>query len=441
MLTVDVLVVGAGPAGLAAAITLGRYGVRTLVLEARPGRTPVPRANLASTRTMELIRAWGLEDEVRAGGVEVDFLQWIGPSLACIEAGSVHEVGVPTRAQAAVISPTGPLAVAQDHLEPVLERYLRSLPSVSYESGVRLVGLDGTTATLADGRRVEARYVIGADGWRSTVRTLVGIAMPAVDDLVGLASFATAEFRAPLWERLGSHRYGLYYATAAEALFLPVGAPDRWRMGISSALFSDELAKEIRVASGFTDLPVTIERTGTYSFAAGIAESFRAGDVFLIGDAAHRVTPRGGTGLNAAIHDGFDLGWKLAFVLNGWASSGLLDVYERERRPVAEHNLARSVDPNGTHRTVSQGLDADLGGRLRHVRLASGRSTVDLVGAGLTQFAVRPAPLSTAAPVTAVELTPMEARALGIPDGAALTVRPDGLPIGGASAAALGCAG
>src|SRR5690242_16030625 len=111
MLTVDVLVVGAGPAGLSAAITLGRYGIRTHVVEARPGRTPARRANLASTRAIGLVRSWGLEDEVRGGGVGVDFLQWVGPSLASMSSGSLVEVGVPTRAQVAVISPTGPLAV------------------------------------------------------------------------------------------------------------------------------------------------------------------------------------------------------------------------------------------------------------------------------------------------------------------------------------------
>jgi 2-polyprenyl-6-methoxyphenol hydroxylase-like FAD-dependent oxidoreductase len=438
MLTVDVLVVGAGPAGLAAAITLGRYGIRTHVVEARPGRTPVPRANLASTRTMELIRSWGLEDEVRAGGVEVDFLQWVGPSLARVDAGSTHEVGVPTRAQAAVISPTGPLAVAQDHLEPILERHLRSYPSVTYESGVRVVGFDGSTVTLADKRQLRVRYVIGADGSRSTVRSLVGIAMPTADDL---ARFLTAEFRAPLWERLGSHRYGLYYATQADVLFLPIGAPDRWRVGISSSVVAEErLAMEIRMASGFLDLPVTVERVGRYSFAAGLADRFRAGDVFLIGDAAHRVTPRGGTGMNIAMHDGFDLGWKLAFVLNGWTPEALLDSYERERRPVVEHNLARSLDPNGSQRSVSQGLDADLGGRLKHVWLSSGKSTVDEVGPGLTQFAVQPAPVPlepSEVPMTVVDLTPMEARSLGIPDGGSLLVRPDGRATG--TACGLSC--
>ncbi len=106
----------------------------------------------------------------------------------------------------------------------------------------------------------------------------------------------------------------------------------------------------------------------------------------------------------------------------------MLDSYERERRPAVEHNLARSVDPDGSRRTVSQGLDADLGGRIRHVWLASGKSTVDVIGPGLTQFAVHPSPLSTAAPMTVVDLTPMEGRSLGIPDGEALAVRPDGLP-------------
>ena len=86
------------------------------------------------------------------------------------------------------------------------------------------------------------------------------------------------------------------------------------------------------------------------SFGAHLAERFRAGRVLLAGDAAHRVTPRGGTGLNLALHDGHDLGWKLAWVLNGWAGSELLDSYEAERLPVAEHTVARSADPNGSLR-------------------------------------------------------------------------------------------
>ena len=193
-------------------------------------------------------------------------------------------------------------------------------------------------------------------------------------------------------------------------------------------LSPDRVEKEIRVASGFSDLPIDVERVGTFTFAAGIADRFGSGSAFLIGDAAHRVTPRGGTGMNIAIHDGFDLGWKLAFVLNRWTSETLLQSYERERRPVIEHNLLRSVDPNGTHRAVGEGLDADLGGRLRHVWLADGVSTLDKIGPGLTRFgeagSLRSGP--SRIPLTNVELSPIAARSLGVPAGGTLVVRPDG---------------
>ena len=85
------------------------------------------------------------------------------------------------------------------------------------------------------------------------------------------------------------------------------------------------------------------------------------GNAFLIGDAAHRITPRGGTGMNTAIHDAFNLGWKLAFVARGWAGDELLDTYETERRPVDERNTTRSAMTDGSERTTPDGLDGDLG--------------------------------------------------------------------------------
>ena len=121
---------------------------------------------------------------------------------------------------------------------------------------------------------------------------------------------------------------------------------------------------------------------GSFTFAAQVAERFRSASTFLVGDAAHRATPRGGTGMNTAIHDGHDLGWKLAWVLRGWAGADLLDTYESERRPVAEHNVSRSTVVG-----VEQDLDADLGGRIRHVWVPSGDglvSSLDLIGPGLT---------------------------------------------------------
>ena len=125
----------------------------------------------------------------------------------------------------------------------------------------------------------------------------------------------------------------------------------------------------IREAAGDPTLEPDIERVAAVPFGIDVAERLRDGSVFLIGDAAHRVTPRGATGMNTAIRDGFDLGWKLAWVMRGWAGDALLDSYEAERRPVAEHNAARSADPSGSIRSVTEELRADLGGRIAHLWL------------------------------------------------------------------------
>ncbi len=447
---IPVLVVGAGPAGLAAAIELARHEIPVRLVERRTVLSSHPRATLLSLRSMELMRGWGLEPAVRERGADVDWRMLEAETLADAAAGSAVAVGIPSREQSRVLSPVQPACVAQDDVERLLLAHLRALSGVRIDHGSELASLwteaDGARATVRDVRTgamrvVRARYVVAADGARSAVRRALGIGLTGADDVL---NGVTTLIRAPLWDVVGPHRHVLYSVTHAEApsVFLPTGASDRWLVGHpgeGGRAPSERRAIElVRRGAGVADLPVHLERSRSFTSAAQQAEAFRAGPVLLAGDAAHRVTPRGGTGLNLALHDGFDLGWKLAWVLRDWAGPTLLDTYEGERRPVVEHALARSADPSGSRRAAEQEVRADLGGRISHA-WSGGQSTLDLLGRGLTLFAGRDhgsaweaaaAALPTRLPLEVRLLDAVAARAVGAPGRSALLVRPDGVPAG-----------
>jgi putative polyketide hydroxylase len=452
MTTTPVLIVGAGPAGLVAATTLARQGIAVLLVERRTGPSPIPRATGISTRSMELFRSWGLEERVRAAEMDVTTMGWVCANLAKPD-GMAVSLGFPSREEARAASPTGPAAVPQDHLEPVLLDHLGTYPHVDVRFGVELVALeqdrDGVTVTLRDHRTnrhttVRSAYVVGADGAHSTVRRSVGIAMHGPDNL---ADQLTVLFRAPLAEVVDERRYGLYMiqGSADIEVFVPAGDGDRWLYSRTWSPGTEQwadyraarLVDLIRAGAGAPDLPVNILRVGSFRFAAQVAERYRDGRVFLAGDAAHRMTPRGGTGMNTAIHDAYDLGWKLGWVLHGWAPADLLDSYQTERRPVGIRNTTNSAQAN---RPDPDAFANDLAGRLPHVwqpHLGPHVSTLDLLGPGRTLL-VGPDAAATSglltlgsrldggAPIDTHIVDAAAAAAFGIgPDGAVL-VRPDG---------------
>jgi putative polyketide hydroxylase len=308
-------------------------------------------------------------------------------------------------------------------------------------------------ATVADtetGRTelLSARYLIAADGAHSTVRERLGICMTGSEDL---ADYERVEFSSPVWQIVGERRYALYLITGlggSPGVVAAHGRTGRWSLSREIPLDARGLAELdgaeitglIRRAAGDSTLPVKVERLSTFTFAAQMAEHYRAGRCFLAGDAAHRMTPRGGTGMNTAIQDSFDLGWKLAWVLLGWAAPSLLDSYERERRPVAVHNVDQSSEPMGAIRDTEDALRWDLNGRMPHHWLpehGSSLSTLDLVGDGLTVFTAPadprwpglPSHVSSCPPVAVRVLDAATAGALGLPASGALVTRPDGREI------------
>jgi 2-polyprenyl-6-methoxyphenol hydroxylase-like FAD-dependent oxidoreductase len=452
----QVLVVGAGPAGLVAGITLARYGIQVLVVDKRDGVSALSRTLVISTRGMELMRRWGLEDAVRAGAPDVIPRAWVTRDLACGE-GTEMPLGYPSDEEAAAVSPCRPAWAPQDHHEPILLAHLRQMPSATVrfccelttlsqdQSGVQAVLLDRRTATTS---HAGAQYVIAADGAHSRVRQLLGIGMAGPDHL---ADYERAEFSAPLADVAGARRYALYVITRPDAagVLAQRGRGDRWGISRERAagqprfadLSEDQLTGLIARAAGAGDIPVRIERLSSFPFAAQIAGRYRHGRGFLAGDAAHRTTPRGGTGMNTAIQDAFDLGWKLAWVLRGWAPPSLLDSYQAERRPIGLHNVERAAQPTGARATTSDALPWDLNGRLAHHWVcAPGRrvSTLDLVGDGLTLLAGPGEPRWNSVtahhygcvPVKVHTLDAGTADALHLERGGAMLVRPDGRETG-----------
>jgi putative polyketide hydroxylase len=445
---VDVAVVGAGPAGLVAGIVLGRYGIDVAVVDKRSEGSTLSRATVISTRCMEILRSWGLESDVRRGAADVVPRAWVTHSLASAD-GVEMPLGYPTADEAAAVSPTSPAWAPQDHLEPILRAYLSELPSVHLRFGVEVdnVTQDDSGVMLrvrspnADPSNLRARFVIGADGAHSTTRGAMRVAMEGRDDL---AEFHRIEFRAPLAEVVGERRFGIYVITHPDAAGVIVarGRGDRWGFAREWTpneprlvdAGQDELVELLTTAIGVS-IDLEFEGRSAFSFAAQIAEHYRVGSVFLVGDAAHRMTPRGGTGMNTAIQDAFDIAWRLAWVLRGWANDELLDEYEAVRRRVGRHQIERAGQPDGARRDARDALPWDLNGRVTHRWLttdAGVASTLDLITDGLTLFTGASEPrwittdLNARAPVQTRVFNEADARALDIPFNGARVFGPDG---------------
>ena len=399
-LEVPVLIVGAGPAGLVTAISLARQGVRSLVVERHPSTSIFPRATGVSTRSMEIFRSFGIDEEVRRGGWGIvprqATVRWLGDPEPVEGA-----LGFPDADVAAAVSPTTATVSPQDHLEPVLVDHYRSLGMGEIRFSTELVffegDADGVTATLRDRIdgtvvTVRSRYLVGADGHRSTVRDALGIPMEGPDDL---GQFISILFRADLSTVLGDDVYGLYVIggdAGPPTVLVPSGADDRFVFAIpllpgmdaaaTAAAFPPERCIAlIRDAARRPDLDVEILASNAFAFSAQVASRLRDGRVILVGDAAHRMTPRGGRGMNTAIADAYDLGWKLAWTVRGLATEALVESYEIERGPVGRRNVALSMVP-GEGGGTDDGLLEDLGAVVRSAVIVDDGSSEPASAAG-----------------------------------------------------------
>jgi len=357
----EVLVVGAGPTGLAAAIALGRLGVRTVVVERRATTSTHPRGHVENGRTMELFRLWGVEDRVRGEGLPRTYLGGVSfmTRMAGIELGRIAFsedaewlMGHDGEGPAALSS------TPQDRLEPILLEAARALDSVTVHFGTTVDRLgsspDGVSALLTHGdgttETVTAQYAIAADGPRSAVRESLGI------DMEGPGTLGTQlgiYFHADLSRFTHGNTNALYwlYNPDAQGVIISLDGDQRWHL-----LFAYDSEREafedyppercesiVRGLIGDDSVDIDIRSILPWRMRAAVATRTRSDRIFLAGDAAHTMPPTGGMGMNTGIGDAHNLAWKLHAVLRGLAGPDLLDTYQVERLPVGQRNTENSL--------------------------------------------------------------------------------------------------
>ncbi|WP_394618940.1 FAD-dependent monooxygenase [Lentzea sp. JNUCC 0626] len=351
-----VLISGAGPVGLCAAVELGLRGIGCVVVEPRAEPTRLrPRAKTLNTRTMEHFRRWGLADRLRARApLPTSWSRDIAFRTTLLGRELTRFSGVLGLGDEGV-SPELGQQMPQYVLEDLLRDVVSELPACELRLGSRVVsvadGQDHVTVGVRTGDVVEhvtASYVIGADGARSAVREAIGasyVGTWASRPNVGVT------FRCEqLLGRAAPAVQSWLLNDRVPGMTGPVDLDGTWWLiafGVDGTAPDLDPVALVHGALG-EPLPVEIVSTDPWTARMELADRVRAGRVFLAGDAAHLNPPFGGHGLNTGIGDAVDLGWKLAAVLDGWGGPGLLDSYEAERRVVHERVVEEATANMGT---------------------------------------------------------------------------------------------
>lgn len=376
---VPVLIVGGGGAGLTCSMLLSQLGIKSLLVNALPTTSILPKAHVLNQRTMEILADIGLAEPIYAQSTPAENMAamgwyggFAGPDpdygrlIAKLETWGAGDTNI-NWLQA---SPCRSSNLPQIRLEPIMKDRAEELSPGTIHFHHEMVKMEqddmGVTAWIKnhnDGTEyvVKSRYVLGCDGGR-TIPKMVGI---PYEGLGVVAQVATAHVTADLSKFAKDPdvliRWIWCPGIGEMAVLVPMG-PNHWGPDSEEWVFhvtyqgdgpkdltDEQIETNMRQALGIGDLPMTIHKVTRWALEGVLATKFRAGRVFLVGDAAHRHPPTGGLGLTSGIQDCQNICWKLAAVLKEQADESLLDTYEAERRPVDARNIERSLENSRAH--------------------------------------------------------------------------------------------
>ncbi|MES2414759.1 MAG: FAD-dependent monooxygenase [Pseudomonadota bacterium] len=353
---VPVLIVGAGPIGLALAAYLGKQGVRTLLVERGEDRQGSAKMIVVSVRTMEFCRQLGLADAVRNWGFPLDH----GLDSVFVTSLQGHELGrvrtpplnVPCDTP---FSPERERPCPQTWFDPILKSCALAQPGIELRYQATLESFeqdaDGVSARLRDAsgtlQTVRAQYLVGADGYTSTVRRQLGIEVRGAKHLdVSMSVYLTIPGLVDKHAIGDAYRYLFVGEKGVWCVLTTIDGHDLYRIqliGVGGAEVEKmDINDVVRRCLG-EGVGYTLRDTSSWVRKSTVADRFMDGRVFLAGDAAHAHPPNGGLGMNTGILDAWDLGWKLSAVLKGWGGEHLLGSYDFDRRPASARATEESL--------------------------------------------------------------------------------------------------
>ncbi len=374
----EIVIVGGGPCGLLVALLLGKLGVQTVLLEKHRDVLDHPKAMGVMRRTSEIFGQVGLLEKIAAGSLKThpDALSvWFRGALGAEELGRA-----PMSVDDPALSPCVRLHCPQPHIENVLREAVARQPSVKclYEThfdslnqdahGVRVVA---TSRQTGQAQTIEAQYLVAADGDRSAIRDLLGIVRQGPGER---GRFLSVYFKAGLSARLQGC-LGLLCNVVDEDMFeafVAVNGKDLWLMhhfldetDQGQTHTAQQMKRVIARASGISENEIEILSMNPWVMSPAVSPQWRLGRVFLVGDAAARVSPAGGLGMNNGLQSAHNLAWKLAQVLHNNAPQTLLNSYEQERLPAARFTFENS---EGNSNEVFGAVQAAMSGQWDRAR-------------------------------------------------------------------------